>query len=106
MDFLSEATDACGIDILIADLEMVTCDDIGAPIEVWVGEWVITFTATDDYGNVSTCEMNLDLTLLGNQDNELSNAIALYPNPAGEQVTISNSSNRWTICFSIRRTRY
>ena len=58
-----------------------------------VGEWVVTFTATDDSGNVSTCEMNLDLTLLGNQDNELSNAIALYPNPAGEQVTISNSSN-------------
>ena len=171
MDFLSEATDACGIDVLIADLEMVTCDDIGAPIEVTifasdasgnissctidvevvdtmapvltcpedvsvmvdpdgthtvadyigsgeatatdnctdpvtdftqdpapgtvlgVGEWVVTFTATDEYGNVSTCEMNLDLTLLGNEDNELSNAIALYPNPAGEQVTISNNSN-------------
>jgi len=171
MDFLSEAYDACGIDILIADLEMVTCDDIGAPIEVTVfasdasgniascsinvevvdtmapvltcpedvsvmvdpdgshtvadyigtgeatatdnctdpitdftqdpapgtilgvGEWVITFTATDEYGNVSTCDMNLDLTILGNQDNELSNAIVLYPNPANEQVTLSNSSN-------------
>jgi hypothetical protein len=34
-----------------------------------------------------------DFSSLGNQDNELSNAIALYPNPAGEQVTISNSSN-------------
>ena len=171
MDFLSEAYDACGIDVLIADLEMVSCDDIGTPIEVTVfatdasgniascsvevvvvdtmapvltcpedvsvmvdpdgthtvadyigsgeatatdnctdpitdftqdpapgtvlgvGEWVVTFTATDEYGNVSTCEMNLDLTLLGNEDNELSSAIALYPNPAGEQVTISNSSN-------------
>jgi hypothetical protein len=171
MDFLSEAYDACGIDVLIADLEMVSCDDIGTPIEVTVfatdasgniasctvevvvvdtmapvltcpedesvmvdpdgthtvadyigsgaatatdnctdpvtnftqepvagtvlgvGEWVVTFTATDEYGNVSTCEMNLDLTLLGNQDNELSSAIALYPNPANEQVTISNSSN-------------
>ena len=171
MDFLSEAYDACGIDVLIADLEMVSCDDIGTPIEVTVfatdasgniascsvevvvvdtmapvltcpedvsvmvdpdgthtvadyigsgeatatdnctdpitdftqdpapgtvlgvGEWVVTFTATDEYGNVSTCDMNLDLTLLGNEDNELSSAIALYPNPAGEQVTISNSSN-------------
>ena len=37
--------------------------------------------------------MNLDLTILGNQDNELSNAIVLYPNPANEQVTLSNSSN-------------
>ena len=34
-----------------------------------------------------------DFSSLGNQDNELSNAIALYPNQAGEQVTISNSSN-------------
>jgi hypothetical protein len=171
MDFLSEAYDACGIDVLIADLEMVSCDDIGTPIEVTVfatdasgniascsvevvvvdtmapvltcpedvsvmvdpdgthtvadyigsgeatatdnctdpitdftqdpapgtvlgvGEWVVTFTATDEYGNVSTCDMDLDLTLLGNEDNELSSAIALYPNPAGEQVTISNSSN-------------
>jgi subtilisin-like proprotein convertase family protein len=171
MDFLSEAYDACGIDVLIADLEMVSCDDIGTPIEVTVfatdasgniascsvevvvvdtmapvltcpedvsvmvdpdgthtvadyigsgeatatdnctdpitdftqdpapgtvlgvGEWVVTFTATDEYGNVSTCDMNLDLTLLGNEDNELSSAIALYPNPAGEQVTLSNSSN-------------
>jgi len=169
-DFLTEGFDACGIDVLIADLEMVSCDDIGTPIEVTVfatdasgniascsinvevvdtmapvvtcpedesvmvdpdgthtvadyigsgaatatdnctdpvtftqepaagtvlgvGEWVVTFTATDEYGNVSTCDMNLDLTLLGSQDNELSNAIVLYPNPANEQVTLSNSSN-------------
>ena len=164
------AFDACGIDVLIADLEMVTCDDIGTPITVTVfatdasgnvssctsvvtvvdamapvltcpedesvmvdpdgthtvadyiesgaafatdncadpvtitqdpvagtilgvGVWTITFTAEDDYGNISTCEMELDLTLLGTEDNELNNAIALYPNPANEQVTISNSSN-------------
>ncbi|MDG1327758.1 MAG: DUF4397 domain-containing protein [Flavobacteriaceae bacterium] len=31
--------------------------------------------------------------LLGNQDHELSNAIALYPSPAKEQVTLSNRSN-------------
>ena len=171
MDFLSESFDACGIEVLIADLEMVTCDDIGAPITVTVfatdasgniascsvqvlvvdamapvltcpedesvmvdadgthtvgdyigdglatatdnctdpitdftqspaagtilgvGVWAVTFTATDEYGNVSTCEMELDLTLLGAQDNELNNAIALYPNPANGQVTISNSSN-------------
>ena len=32
-------------------------------------------------------------TLLGNQDYELSNAIALYPSPAREHVTLSNSSS-------------
>ena len=31
--------------------------------------------------------------LLGNQDFELGNAIALYPSPAEEQVTLSNSSS-------------
>ena len=31
--------------------------------------------------------------LLGNQDYELSNAIALYPSPAKEHVTLSNSSS-------------
>ena len=169
MDFLSEAYDACGIDVLVADLEMFTCDDIGAPILVTVfasdasgntssctgqvivvdtmgpefpcpddqsimvnpdgtyqldeyfngmvvtdncnaddlgltqdpapgtllgvGVWDITLTATDDYGNSTTCTFELDLTLLGTDDNELNNAISLYPNPANEQVTISNSSN-------------
>ena len=34
-----------------------------------------------------------DFSILGYQDNELNNAISLYPNPANEQVTISNSSN-------------
>ena len=53
----------------------------------------IVLTATDDYGNVTTCTFVLDLTILGTQDNELNNAISLYPNPANEQVTISNSSN-------------
>ncbi len=58
-----------------------------------VGVWDITLTATDDYGNSTTCVFELDLTLLGTDDNELNNAISLYPNPANEQVTISNSSN-------------
>ena len=31
--------------------------------------------------------------VLGNKDNELINAITLYPNPAKEQVTLSNNSN-------------
>jgi hypothetical protein len=167
--FLSEAYDACGIEVIVADYEMFTCDDIGAPILVTVfasdasgntssctgqvfvvdtmgpefpcpddqsimvdpdgthqldeyfngmvvtdncnaddlgltqdpapgtllgvGVWDITLTATDDYGNSTTCVFELDLTLLGTDDNELNNAISLYPNPANEQVTISNSSN-------------
>jgi len=169
MDFLSEAFDACGIDVIVADYEMFTCDDIGTPIVVTVfasdasgntsscsgqvvvvdtmgpvipcpedqsimvdldgthildeyfngiivtdncnaddlgltqvpapgtvlgvGVWDIVLTATDDYGNSTTCTFVLDLTLLGTDDNELNNAISIYPNPANEQVTISNSSN-------------
>ena len=52
MDFLSEAYDACGIDVLIADLEMVSCDDIGTPIEV-------TVFATDASGNIASCSVEV-----------------------------------------------
>ena len=85
-DGLATATDNC------ADPVTMTQDPAAGTV-LGVGVWTITFTATDDYGNVSTCEMELDLTELGTQDNELNNAISLYPNPANGQVTISNSSN-------------
>ena len=47
--FLSEGFDACGIDVIVADREMFTCDDIGAPI-------VVTVFASDASGNQATCE--------------------------------------------------
>ena len=50
----------------------------------------ITFTAEDEYGNVSTCSFELNIQeLLGNSDNELG-SLTLYPNPAASQVYLSN----------------
>ena len=74
-------------------MKLVLTQDPAPGTVLGVGVWDITLTATDDYGNSTTCTFELDLTLLGTDDNELNNAISLYPNPANEQVTISNSSN-------------
>ncbi|RLD64699.1 MAG: hypothetical protein DRI84_08370 [Bacteroidetes bacterium] len=50
----------------------------------------ITFTAEDEYGNVSTCSFELNIQeLLDNNDNELG-SLTLYPNPANSQVYLSN----------------
>jgi hypothetical protein len=52
----------------------------------------ITFTAEDEYGNVSTCSFELNIQeLLGTTDNELE-SLVLYPNPANNQVYLSNPS--------------
>jgi hypothetical protein len=81
-----EVTDNCADDLGLTQ-------DPAPGTVLGVGVWDITLTATDDYGNSTTCTFELDLTLLGTDDNELNNAISIYPNPANEQVTISNSSN-------------
>jgi hypothetical protein len=86
-DGVATATDNCTDPVTIFTQDPVAGTILG------VGVHTITFTAEDEYGNVATCDFELDLTILGTQDNELNNAIALYPNPANEQVTISNSSN-------------
>jgi len=75
------------------DAVILLTQDPAPGTQLGVGTHNVVLTATDDYGNVTTCNFTLDLTILGTQDNELNNAISLYPNPANEQVTISNSSN-------------
>jgi len=58
------------------------------------GTYTIECSATDEYGNVGTCTFELTVeSVLGTNDNVFSNAIVMYPNPANEQVIISNSSN-------------
>tara|TARA_R110000850_G_scaffold203228_1_gene329429 strand:- start:33576 stop:37487 length:3912 start_codon:yes stop_codon:yes gene_type:complete len=57
------------------------------------GTYTVTLTAEDEYGNVSTCEFELTVeTILGNDDNVLSDAIVMYPNPAEAYVSIKNNS--------------
>ncbi len=58
------------------------------------GVHTITITAEDEWGNVSTCTFELTVeSVLGLEDNVLDNAIVMYPNPARNLVTISNSSS-------------
>ena len=52
---------------------------------------MITFTAEDQYGNVSTCSFELDIQeILGAGDAEDFASLVLYPNPADNEVILSN----------------
>ncbi|SRX76258.1 hypothetical protein AEQU3_03257 [Aequorivita antarctica] len=63
---------------------------VGTPLSD--GVYTITLTATDEYGNVGTCEFELTVdTVLGAGNNSQSlGSIAMYPNPAKSEVTIGN----------------
>jgi hypothetical protein len=52
---------------------------------------VITFTAEDQYGNISTCSFELDIQgILGAGEVEDFASLVLYPNPADSKVNLSN----------------
>src|SRR5690606_10875911 len=58
------------------------------------GAYTITMTATDEYGNVSTCSFELTVeTTLGVDSNNLDKGLALYPNPADNVVNLVNKTN-------------
>jgi len=84
---MATATDGCSTDATIAQ-------DPAVGTALGVGTYTVTITATDDLGNENMCTFSLEVTLpLGVDDNELSNAISMYPNPATEIVNLSNTSN-------------
>lgn len=57
------------------------------------GVYTITMSAEDEYGNIGTCTFELTVeSILGVDDNGLSDGIAIFPNPADSQVTISNAT--------------
>ncbi len=58
------------------------------------GVYTITMTATDEYGNTSTCDFELTVeSTLGVNQNSLDAGIALYPNPASNVVNLVNKTN-------------
>ena len=82
------ATDNC------TDPVTITTQDPAAGSLVSDGTYTVTITGEDASGNVGTCSFDLTVeSVLGVESNELNNAISMYPNPAQDQVTISNSSN-------------
>jgi hypothetical protein len=71
----------------------ITTQDPAAGELIPDGTYTVTLTAEDEYGNVATCEFELTVeSVLGTNSNELGSAIAMYPNPATNQVTLQNSS--------------
>ena len=79
------ATDNCTDPVTIFSQDPVAGSVLG------FGTQVITFTAQDQYGNVSTCSFELDIQeILGIGDVEDFASLVLYPNPADSKVNLSN----------------
>ena len=58
------------------------------------GVYTITMTATDEYGNTSTCDFELTVTtVIGVDENSLDKGLALYPNPADNVVNLVNKTD-------------
>jgi len=58
------------------------------------GVYTITLCSVDEYGNEGCCTFELTVeSILGNDDNELSAAISMYPNPASDVLNFVNGSN-------------
>ncbi len=65
---------------------------VGTPLAD--GVHTITLTATDEYGNESTCTFELTVeSVLGVNQNSLDAGIALYPNPASNVVNLVNKTD-------------
>ncbi len=84
-DGIATATDNC------TDPVTIFTQDPAAGTTLGFGVQTITFTAEDEYGNVSTCSFELDVQeILGANDSEDFSSLVLYPNPADNKVHLSN----------------
>ena len=83
---MATATDNC-------NTSPVLTQDPVAGTQVGPGVTTITVTATDGAGNSGDCTFELEVVeVLANIDNQLSNAIQLYPNPAQSELNLVNNS--------------
>ncbi|WP_182042412.1 M36 family metallopeptidase [Moheibacter lacus] len=66
-----------------------------AGTELGIGVHTIEFTVQDSSGNTATCSFELTVDeLMGTGDLGMNNLISLYPNPADNQVIISNQTKQ------------
>lgn len=66
-----------------------------AGTELGAGVHTIEFTVQDSSGNTATCSFELTVEeLMSVSDAEFSNLISIYPNPADNQVVISNQTKQ------------
>lgn len=86
-DGIATASDNCTDPVTIFSQDPVPGTTLGFGIQV------ITFTAEDEYGNISTCSFDLDVQgILGSNDLELG-SLLLYPNPTDNYVYLSNPNH-------------
>ncbi len=72
----------------------VTTQDPAPGAAIPDGVYTVTLTATDEYGNTSTCDFELTVdTIVGVADNSLDTGLMLYPNPAKHVVNLVNKTN-------------
>ncbi len=87
-DGLATALDNCTDPVTLFTQDPVAGSFLGD------GVYTVTLSATDEYGNIGTCTFELTIeSVLGVDDNSLETGITLYPNPAQNQVVLSNASN-------------
>ena len=85
----ASATDNC------TDTVTITSQDPAPGALISDGVYTVTLTAEDDNGNVGTCTFELTVeSQLGVGTNESLTHVQLYPNPATNQVTLDNPSQR------------
>ncbi|MCZ4320365.1 T9SS type A sorting domain-containing protein, partial [Aequorivita viscosa] len=71
-----------------------TTQDPAAGTALPDGVYTVSFTATDEYGNTSSCDFELTVeSVLGVNQNTLEAGVALYPNPASHVVNLVNKTN-------------
>ncbi|WP_299767617.1 T9SS type A sorting domain-containing protein [uncultured Dokdonia sp.] len=82
------ASDNCSESITI------TQDPIGGTILDQNTVQTVTMTATDASGNTAICTFDITvLSSLGIDDETLNDAISIYPNPARDVITLTNTGN-------------
>jgi subtilisin-like proprotein convertase family protein len=85
--------EATAVDNCIDPVSITTQDPAPGSL-ISDGVYTVTISGEDAYGNIGTCSFELTVeSVLGVESNELNNAISMYPNPAQDQVSITNSSN-------------
>ena len=83
------ATDNCSDNLTIVQ-------DPAAGTILGMGSYTITFITTDSSGNENMCSFELDVTVLGLNDNELNNGLSVYPNPSSNVVTVNSKTDLLT----------
>jgi large repetitive protein len=87
-DGLASATDNCTDPVTVFAQEPAAGSFIGD------GVYTVTLSAFDEYGNEGTCTFELTVeSILGVEDSALDTGLVLYPNPAQDQVILSNATN-------------